>query len=568
MSSYSNFVGWIELKYQHYRIDEVVYELGPNSFMTQSGIVIEGNFRIGDKVPVIFDLGSLRYLPMFKKEEHEPDVHAPELDEGEEIRYPIGCMVQWVEEEKKIFFQVKLGNAWGLPNMYIDVASQTAEIYQWQNFAYAMNVVEFNPRMGALLYRVGDLWKIFKFRVTDEPYADEYIFEGKTYKKYHFVYSYDEITLYENTSDYPLLPIENHAIAENTRYIVSSGPNIISGNVMVWPKGFVVYMTDPTSNDLDKMKWAIFGAVAVSYRVYYIFYTYSEPSHQWYSESRFTDASGFFGCWAKSGMQHWNGGLNINDFSSFAMSTELSLLKVGNIQIETYEDPIHGLNRYFSKYERGYVPAGAWAIFNDYGTDILGWFVGVFTAYHEGVGEGAITKIRGWVYDTLNGKRKMVGEGDWAYSYGWYGVGLYGDGFRSRMMGGFFCPDTYVLNNLYVYEIDGTIYGYGDEIPEEVMGMGFFPFGRSAKELLVAQKTRGLLEFPVIQTNPQVSSDGDPHYPGTGKVRWWHNIDIHGRMWGEDDMDGKSIWRSDSYMYFFPCSYAAPAVRLAMFGVL
>lgn len=109
MSSYSNFVGWIELKYQHYRIDEVVYELGPNSFMTQSGIVIEGNFRIGDKVPVIFDLGSLRYLPMFKKEEHEPDVHAPELDEGEEIRYPIGCMVQWVEEEKKIFFKLSLG---------------------------------------------------------------------------------------------------------------------------------------------------------------------------------------------------------------------------------------------------------------------------------------------------------------------------------------------------------------------------------------------------------------------------------------------------------------------------
>ena len=52
---------------QRFEYDEVVAELGGSSFMTKRGLVVEGDYRIGEKVLLVFDKASKRYLPTYHR---------------------------------------------------------------------------------------------------------------------------------------------------------------------------------------------------------------------------------------------------------------------------------------------------------------------------------------------------------------------------------------------------------------------------------------------------------------------------------------------------------------------
>ena len=58
--------------------DEVISEIGAGCFMTRKGLVIEGNFCVGDNVLTVFDKDSRRYLPIFKKRVSAPVEEEPE----------------------------------------------------------------------------------------------------------------------------------------------------------------------------------------------------------------------------------------------------------------------------------------------------------------------------------------------------------------------------------------------------------------------------------------------------------------------------------------------------------
>lgn len=63
---------------QRFEYDEVVAELGGSSFMTSRGIVVEGDYRIGEKVLLVFDKASKRYLPTYRrKKDKRSDVEEP-----------------------------------------------------------------------------------------------------------------------------------------------------------------------------------------------------------------------------------------------------------------------------------------------------------------------------------------------------------------------------------------------------------------------------------------------------------------------------------------------------------
>jgi len=54
--------------------DEVIAELGGTSFMTKQGHVVEGNYKVGDSVLLVFDRSCRRWLPRYKKEQGSVEV--------------------------------------------------------------------------------------------------------------------------------------------------------------------------------------------------------------------------------------------------------------------------------------------------------------------------------------------------------------------------------------------------------------------------------------------------------------------------------------------------------------
>jgi len=66
---------------QRFESDEVVAELGGSSFMTSRGVVVEGDYRVGEKVLVVFDEASKRYLPTYRRKK----------DKGRETEEPVSA---------------------------------------------------------------------------------------------------------------------------------------------------------------------------------------------------------------------------------------------------------------------------------------------------------------------------------------------------------------------------------------------------------------------------------------------------------------------------------------------
>ena len=179
---------------QRIEFDTVVYELGAQGFMTQRGIVVEGNYRIGDKVAVIFDKKSRRYLPAFKREkppvveEEEKRVKQPptiEIIELESIKATFDYFTQ------KIYFTLKEVDS---KHFYI-----TLPTGPYPKMGYFLSLVEYAPFMGAFLYRYNtayppysDVLEVMKFKVLSTKTDNSVVWGGKTYYEHEYEYAIDE----------------------------------------------------------------------------------------------------------------------------------------------------------------------------------------------------------------------------------------------------------------------------------------------------------------------------------------------------------------------------------------
>lgn len=216
--------------------DEVLSELGGNSFMTKGGLVIEGNCRVGDKVPLIFDRKSRRYLPMYGKKAESTFMLPEEVPvEGKAIR-TTGHMtaVVYDKKQKKIFVEIQ-----DVDRFYIDV-SQTVDIKE----PWYLAVLEDNPTVGALLFKTGSdimsnpyvkSFLVLKFKLTTLDLGGDvvtYGFPVKQWKKYNFEYQVsDPQEAQISTVALPLPPVQmGHPInAQKGEFTVSYEGSVSGG---------------------------------------------------------------------------------------------------------------------------------------------------------------------------------------------------------------------------------------------------------------------------------------------------------------------------------------------------
>ena len=71
--------------------DEVIAELGGTSFMTKQGHVVEGNYKVGDSVLLVFDRSCRRWLPIYKKEQSSVEVKREITQKKEKERKHCRC---------------------------------------------------------------------------------------------------------------------------------------------------------------------------------------------------------------------------------------------------------------------------------------------------------------------------------------------------------------------------------------------------------------------------------------------------------------------------------------------
>jgi hypothetical protein len=83
---------------QRFESDEVIAELGGSSFMTKRGLVVEGNYQVGDHVLLVFDRVAKRYLPVFKRK--TTNIRALLVERGETgagVKKTLWCEVELLD---------------------------------------------------------------------------------------------------------------------------------------------------------------------------------------------------------------------------------------------------------------------------------------------------------------------------------------------------------------------------------------------------------------------------------------------------------------------------------------
>lgn len=78
---------------QDIRTEKVLASLGCCSFITESGIVIEGNYRKGEYAPVVYDKSSHRYLGVWKTHRDDPPRRRDEDDRLAGVKRTPTCIV-------------------------------------------------------------------------------------------------------------------------------------------------------------------------------------------------------------------------------------------------------------------------------------------------------------------------------------------------------------------------------------------------------------------------------------------------------------------------------------------
>jgi hypothetical protein len=142
---------------QDIHAEKVIANLGGTSFMTETGKVIEGNYRVGEYAPVIYDKTSLRYLPVWKKSVDLPIV-TPIRHEEMAAKIIIETfpylMAQYTFKygEKRIYFALlgaRKTNS-GI-HFFIDL-TDIEGMGPWEYVAF-LRVVEDRADMGVIIFR-------------------------------------------------------------------------------------------------------------------------------------------------------------------------------------------------------------------------------------------------------------------------------------------------------------------------------------------------------------------------------------------------------------------------------
>jgi hypothetical protein len=195
---------------QDLQTEKVIANLGGTSFLTDSGKVIEGNYKVGDYAPVIFDKSSLRYLPAWKKERDEKQPVKPVEEEGvgviTEVR-DCPVLVDFINGTNRYIAYQTLGGDSRF-KQYLDVTSIVPYVDDENVSVVGLEVVEYNADYGCLFYCIKSgnslTLKVLKFHVTGFTGN-----EGSLGKECEFEYEIDEVDLSNVTTQSLGIPILN-----------------------------------------------------------------------------------------------------------------------------------------------------------------------------------------------------------------------------------------------------------------------------------------------------------------------------------------------------------------------
>lgn len=205
--------------------EKVVANLGGTAFLTETGKVIEGNYKVGDYAPVIYDITSMRFLPAWKKEvSGMPGFIEKEIESARgltpaEYMPVFGCCDT---EQRKIFFTVELeeGNNPRTLNYYMDFGQILSDLghNDYNSLFYSFRLVEGYPWFGAVVYfrriSVNYVYKyqkgnIIKFQITElKTPVEEYNYNGVKYKKVNFNYVYENFSLMDDDVEFPEIDVQ------------------------------------------------------------------------------------------------------------------------------------------------------------------------------------------------------------------------------------------------------------------------------------------------------------------------------------------------------------------------
>jgi hypothetical protein len=191
--------------------EKVIANLGGTSFMTETGKVIEGNYRVGEYAPVIYDRTSLRYLPVWKKSLDLPivtPVYREEMAAKVIIETFPYLMAQYTFKpgEKRIYFTF-LGASKtnsGI-HFFIDLAGVAG--VGWEYVAF-LRIVEDRANMGVIIFEkpnpnppVGmNYYRAVAFVVKGKSTPEEIVEkDGWKYHKREFEYSVEDFDDLDST---------------------------------------------------------------------------------------------------------------------------------------------------------------------------------------------------------------------------------------------------------------------------------------------------------------------------------------------------------------------------------
>ena len=241
--------------------ERVSAELGGEMFMTETGKTIEGNYKVGELAPVIFDKDSLRFLPAYRDKVES----ASETTKADEDGYakknmispPIGVVVTWNPGMQTINFTARAPN----DNRYIDLTG----VVLGNIWGFAVSVLECNPYIGAILYKGrgtgvdGSELRVLKFKLTTK--ADPEVIVGG-HAKYNYVHSWTILPFWDPFSgdcplrtvldelDPSLAVLTSHAWLPATHGTLQGDP---TGGSPMTPKQFRVFCSNPKEAALDDL---------------------------------------------------------------------------------------------------------------------------------------------------------------------------------------------------------------------------------------------------------------------------------------------------------------------------
>ncbi len=502
-------------KSQKFLHDKVRAELGGTSFLTYNGYVVEGNYRIGDSVLLVYDEIDRRFLPVFKRAPAETPVKPIEM---EPVGKPViisdrGIKASWYEDDPQwIYFATVHGN------FCIDLGQgNVSGLVE----AWALSLIEQNGMMGAFLFcEAGPMFKVIKFKALGPKSPAE------KHRRHAFDYAiYDRdlvvcaaIPAYIDPADYD---IPNPSGVDLTGHDPEEGPiwqgdhYVKQGLYNCNPRSFLAYLTVSASTSIGYLEWVIGAEVIITYGAHYAMreatwlpweiheYTYElrffmfwksqNVEQRWYGQDRMVpiDLFNYQSVYFCDGGSAWQ---QSRSFYAFVRLVD-RIFAIGNDNVARSESP-------WFFYE-------AFPVFaDDHGESIAG-FALTYSLYDSGEpdGTGCTDSILFTTWDSQ--RRQIIGHDKGQGQYGWQnytyqpfrGLSRNGGGHTSRFMwklchtemvmvevGGGYYDFPYLIKNKSVYVIDGVLYRWDQTIPAVKMDPQVYPSGRVAKELLVAKR--------------------------------------------------------------------------------